>query len=279
MKYVAPDYRVYLKDNFLEAKEKYKKFSYEFLARKIKLSKSQLIKIFDKKAHLAFAKLPLICKALELSVNETLFCHFLYLTETSEDAEIKNYFNATAHRFSRFKANLTSTNEDGSMPIYDPSKDLSLLSEIIEKVQTVEGATAAMNLIRDRLVFPVYDSDFFQALEVMKRKQGKTLLAPIQDNLLNLQQVAQNLKTVTRWIEDHISFHNPDSPQNVMNFTQDCFAIAIPNDKPPELEKLIIEFGNSLQKYEQQHVKDAKSVVFIMNTAVVVTKKTSKKTS
>ncbi|MFZ4403175.1 MAG: TIGR02147 family protein [Pseudobdellovibrionaceae bacterium] len=86
------DYREYIKELFLFNKKHQTKFSYQYSAKYLKVSRTYLSHIIEKKRHISLDKIPGLCKLFKLTSFEKQYLTFLVLKNTIGDKEMSDYF-------------------------------------------------------------------------------------------------------------------------------------------------------------------------------------------
>lgn len=90
--YDYSDYRKYLNDRYWYVKKTKPHVSFQHFAEKTSLSKSYLKLVISGKRHITLDKLETVTNYLNISSAEKIFFIFLFLMNTSKEAQVRDYF-------------------------------------------------------------------------------------------------------------------------------------------------------------------------------------------
>lgn len=93
--YNFKDYRDFLKARHMWIRERKSFCSYEWVAKKTKISKTHIFQIFHKKCQTTLDRALALGRALELEAGEKELLALLYLRSTCGDSDLKTYFETT----------------------------------------------------------------------------------------------------------------------------------------------------------------------------------------
>ena len=88
-----PDYRDFLKEKFLFEKSKKYAFSLQFCADKLKVSKTFVKLVLDKKRHFSIDTIPSLWDLFKFDSKERLYFTFLFCRSISNNAQLKTHFD------------------------------------------------------------------------------------------------------------------------------------------------------------------------------------------